>query len=91
MSGSEYGRRLQVCRVNRLARQGDALRALEEMGWRVEIEECLDRCTRCEGCAFALVSGEYLFARNEGEFLKRIQKVRQGKLSGKGGASIASQ
>lgn len=91
MSGSEYGRRLQVCRINRLAQGRDTLRALEEMGWRVEIEECLDRCTRCDGCAFALVAGEYLFARSEGEFLKRIQKVRQGKLSGKGGASIASK
>ncbi len=61
--------RLQICAENQLARRPDLLRELEEAGCVIEREECLDQCTRCNHCAFALVSGRYRFARSAEEFV----------------------
>jgi uncharacterized protein YuzB (UPF0349 family) len=62
----EIRRRLQVCASNRL------LRRLTEEGSVVEIVECLDQCTCCEHCCFALVSGTFLYASSPEELCRKI-------------------
>lgn len=83
--------RLQVCRFNRFARAEDALAKLRATGTVVEVEECLDQCTRCEGCAFALVSGAFEFAPTVEELLRRIRRRRRGIDTRKDGGMLASQ
>lgn len=64
--------RLQICASNLLARRPDLLRKLEEAGCAIETEECLDQCTRCESCAFALVDGHFLFSPSPAEFTRQL-------------------
>lgn len=91
MSEPGSQRRLQVCRRNRLARRQDLLGGLQAEACRIEFEECLDQCTRCDSRAFALVSGRFLFASSSEEFMRRIRKARRGNDSQKGGGDPASQ
>ncbi|HWI50577.1 MAG TPA: DUF1450 domain-containing protein [Symbiobacteriaceae bacterium] len=65
-------RRLQICAESRLARQTDMLTQLKESGYIVETESCLDQCTRCECCAFALVCGRLETARTPEELLAKL-------------------
>lgn len=65
-------RRLQICASNQLARRPDLLRRLEEEGCTIETEACLDQCTRCESCAFALVDGHFLFSPTPDEFSRQL-------------------
>lgn len=64
--------RLQICVSNQLARRPDLLRILAEEGCILETEECLDQCTRCESCAFALVDGHFLFSPTPDEFSRQL-------------------
>lgn len=66
-------RRLQICASNPLARRPDLLRQLAEQGCLVETETCLDQCTRCESCAFALVNGRFVYAPTPEEFLRKLR------------------
>jgi uncharacterized protein YuzB (UPF0349 family) len=73
MSESKRRRRLQICASNKLAGRPDVIKQIEEQGWLVEIEQCLDQCTRCSACAFALVSGRFLFAAGPEELLRKLR------------------
>lgn len=64
---------LQICASNRLAQQPELLEELADHGCLVEREKCLDQCTRCEAYAFALVSGQFLFAENAEELLRKLR------------------
>jgi uncharacterized protein YuzB (UPF0349 family) len=66
-------RRLQVCAQNRVASRHDLIGLLERNGWRVETATCLDWCTRCNHCAFALVEGRFLFAENGEVLVERLR------------------
>lgn len=74
MNSKPTRRRLQLCAGNPLARRDDIRRQLEGAGCVIEVEDCLDQCTRCAGCAFALVAGEYLFAATPEEFLRKVTR-----------------
>lgn len=76
-------RRLQICASNLLARRPDLLRQLEAEGCIIETEECLDQCTRCECCAFALVDGHFCFTPNPEEFYRQISEKDSFSPSGK--------
>jgi uncharacterized protein YuzB (UPF0349 family) len=65
--------RLQICASNQLARRPDLIKQLKEEGWVVEMEECLDECTRCSSYAFALVAGRFVFAATPDEFLRKLR------------------
>lgn len=65
-------RRLQICSSNVMAKRPELIKALQEKGYTVEIESCLDQCTRCESCAFALVYGRFRFAANPEAFLAKL-------------------
>lgn len=99
MSQVAAGRRLQVCRANQLMSQPEVLTALRSAGWKVDTEECLDQCTRCHFCAFALVSGQFVFAPTPQAFLKAVTDSRKGrnriaargKKTGRGGSSHAQE
>ncbi|HWI66571.1 MAG TPA: DUF1450 domain-containing protein [Symbiobacteriaceae bacterium] len=41
-------------------------------GYVVEFETCLDECTRCESCAFALASGRMVFAPTPEELVAKL-------------------
>jgi uncharacterized protein YuzB (UPF0349 family) len=73
MSEPKRRRRLQICASNQLARRPDVIKQLKEEGWVVEVEECLDECTRCPSYAFALVAGRFAFAANPEEFLRKLK------------------
>lgn len=73
MSESKRRRRLQIYASNQLARRPDAIQRIQEQGWVVEIEQCLDKCTRCSSSAFALVSGRFLFAADPEELLRKLR------------------
>lgn len=96
---ASIGRRLQVCRENSLARQAEILEALRMSGWKVETEDCLDQCTRCGHCAFALVGGWFQYAPTPQDFLGgltrrskgRIRSTIRGKKTGRGGGSHAQE
>lgn len=65
-------RRLQICAEGRLARRIDILTELKTRGYVVEVESCLDECTRCESSAFALVHGRLEFATTPEELLAKL-------------------
>jgi len=54
---SKWQHRLQVCKVNRLAIDHEVVDQLRQLDCQVQLEECLDECSRCERIAFALVDG----------------------------------
>lgn len=65
-------RRLQICAEGRMARRTDILTELKARGYVVEVESCLDECTRCETCAFALIHGRLEFAKTPDELLAKL-------------------
>jgi uncharacterized protein YuzB (UPF0349 family) len=66
--------RVQVCAANRLVKEPELAGRLAELGYAVDTEECLDQCTRCHQCAFALVSGRLRFAANNADLLRKLQE-----------------
>lgn len=66
-------RRMQICANNRLARRPELAEKLRSMGYILEIESCLDQCTRCDHCAFALVCGRFLFGRTSEDFVRKLK------------------
>lgn len=78
MGSTAFRRRLQVCRGNRLAQRGELLEILRAEGFVVEMEECLDQCTRCDGCAFALAVGRFQFAPTADDLVRRIRRSPRG-------------
>ena len=66
--------RVQICEANRLAHWPHLDERLRELGYLVDTERCLDRCTRCRHTAFAVVSGRYWFAVTVRQFLSELRK-----------------
>lgn len=66
-------KRVQICRENSSLQHPEFLNTLRALGHKVEVEECLDECTRCETCAFALVSGRLLVAGTPEELLHTMK------------------
>lgn len=63
---------MQICQESRLARHPDTLDTFRKRGYVVEFETCLDECTRCASCAFALVCGRMQFARTPAELAAKL-------------------
>ncbi|MGE5672826.1 MAG: DUF1450 domain-containing protein [Mycobacterium leprae] len=61
--------RVQVCAVNEVNRSAELRRRLEQAGYLVDTEQCLDQCVRCRSWLFCLTDGRYVFARTGAEFL----------------------
>lgn len=66
-------RRVQLCAANGVARSPEAVAKLHSLGYIVEVEECLDQCTRCESCALALVGGTFAFATTPGDLVRKLR------------------
>ncbi|HLN61146.1 MAG TPA: DUF1450 domain-containing protein [Symbiobacteriaceae bacterium] len=66
-------RRLQICASNPLAHRPDLIRELNEHDCTVETEQCLDQCTRCESCAFAMVNGRFVYAPTPEELVRKLR------------------
>ena len=66
-------RRMQICAGNRLARRPEIIEQMQQLGYTVEFEECLDQCLRCPGCAFALVCGHFVYAASPEELLEKLK------------------
>lgn len=63
---------LQLCSGNRMAKRPDLIQQLQQAGAMVELVDCLDQCTLCQGRAIALVSGVYAFAATPDELCAQL-------------------
>lgn len=65
---------MQICKQNRLARSPGILERLQAAGWLVEVEECLDECTRCQRIAIALVAGRLEWAHSTADLIALLEQ-----------------
>ena len=73
MNAKPARRRIQVCESGLLHRHEEVLARLIEAGCIVETVPCLDRCTRCQSRALALVSGDFVAVSSPEGFLARLR------------------
>lgn len=69
-------RHVALCRTNLMRLGPDALRSLraacESAGARLEVRQCLDRCTTCATAAIAVVDGAFVGAGDAAELAEAI-------------------
>lgn len=89
---SRWQHRLQICKVNRLATDTAVVDQLRQLNCHVQMEECMDECTRCERLAFALVDGRIRTAVSARDFVDLISRANpQGNPEGDAGRNRASE
>lgn len=76
MASGERRNCVQVCRNNQVGRSPEILESLRKAGWAVDVEDCLDQCTRCDFHAMALVRGRFLIRDTAEELEQALQEMR---------------